>query len=290
MSINNSNSSGEPDMKYGINLQSILPVRISPDETGEQVTQLLFGEIFKVIETIPGRHKIENYADDYVGWVDAKMINFLSEDEYTAISNGCPHSVYSSFAKIRSTESHEVMYLTKGSWLHFFDKEKKRFGIGNRTYECLEGEFLLPSENPNPLIQTAKSFLNVPYLWGGKNIFGIDCSGFVQIVFGLHGLSLPRDAKDQFEKGEFVLFPNVKEGDLAFFENDEGKIVHVGIIMNKNQIIHASGKVKTDTLDAFGIYSSDFQKYTHTLAGIKRIWKNGSPVPNYCWGKTGRMS
>ena len=122
------------------------------------------------------------------------------------------------------------------------------------------------------LIQKAYQFLNTPYLWGGKTPFGIDCSGFTQLVYKICGHSLLRDAKDQATQGEVLSFIEESEpGDLAFFDNEEGNIVHVGIIMNDYNIIHAHGKVRIDTLDHSGIYNVDTKTHTHKLRVIKKI-------------------
>ena len=122
------------------------------------------------------------------------------------------------------------------------------------------------------LLNTAKLFLNAPYLWGGKTIFGIDCSGFTQLVYKLSGYKLPRDAWQQAELGHPLSFvEEAQAGDLAFFDNEEGKIVHVGIILPNNEIIHASGKVRIDKFDHYGIFHSENKKYSHMLRVIKRI-------------------
>jgi cell wall-associated NlpC family hydrolase len=117
----------------------------------------------------------------------------------------------------------------------------------------------------------ALEFLNVPYLWGGKSVFGIDCSGFVQLVFRLYDLNLPRDAYQQAEIGELIDSKEARQGDLAYFTNEKGKIIHVGIVLDNETIIHASGRVRIDQLTKSGIYNSDYCKETHKLHFIKRV-------------------
>jgi cell wall-associated NlpC family hydrolase len=122
------------------------------------------------------------------------------------------------------------------------------------------------------LVETALMYLHAPYLWGGRSPFGIDCSGFVQVVYKFSGIQLPRDAWQQAEKGDLLSFiEESAPGDLAFFDNDEGTIIHVGILLENNRIIHASGKVRIDVIDHQGIYNRDLRAYTHNLRLIKSI-------------------
>jgi cell wall-associated NlpC family hydrolase len=120
----------------------------------------------------------------------------------------------------------------------------------------------------------AKKFLDTPYLWGGRTFMGIDCSGFTQVVFRVNGKNLLRDAYQQQTQGKKINFESATSGDLAYFSNEEGKVIHVGIILkekNKVGIIHASGKVRIDSLDEKGILNNDTQSYSHRLHSIKRI-------------------
>ena len=100
---------------------------------------------------------------------------------------------------------------------------------------------------------------------------GVDCSGFVQTVFKMLGVPLLRDAWQQQEQGTAVEFPEMSEGDLAFFHNEKGRIVHVGIVLEGGKIMHASGKVRIDALTNEGIIHAQSGKQTHSLHSIKRI-------------------
>jgi cell wall-associated NlpC family hydrolase len=148
-----------------------------------------------------------------------------------------------------------------------------RFFLGTEEYELNSDEIIQqPADFESSIAEYAKFFLNAPYLWGGKTLFGIDCSGFTQVVFKMLGKNLKRDAWQQAEQGEIVNFlQEAKAGDLAFFDNAEGHVIHVGIMLNEQQIIHASGRVKIDPIDGQGIYSLDLKKHTHKLRIIKRV-------------------
>jgi cell wall-associated NlpC family hydrolase len=113
--------------------------------------------------------------------------------------------------------------------------------------------------------------LNVPYRWGGKSVMGIDCSAFVQLCAKIAGYKLPRDASQQYDFGEEVSLSEALPGDIAFFENENHRIVHVGILLSRNMIIHASGEVRIDAIDETGIFNNELNKYTHYLNKVKRL-------------------
>ena len=123
--------------------------------------------------------------------------------------------------------------------------------------------------------KNAYSFLNAPYLWGGRTVFGIDCSGFTQLIYRMNGIKIYRDAKDQIKNGRFIdNFSDAKAGDLAFFVNENGLVTHVGIMLSNSKIIHSSGKVRIDSIDENGIYNSIKGTYTHKFKKLKRIIEN----------------
>ena len=227
----------------------------------EMVSQLLYGEFYKLIEKRKKWVKIRLEWDGYEGWIDQGQVHQISKKDYDKITQ--------SKLKISTDLIH---YITTKEDLLF----PVLIGSDLRASKILKHQFEGGSERPKKskksLITTAYLFLNAPYLWGGKTPLGIDCSGFTQMIYRLNGKEIPRDANQQSEIGTTLSFiEESKEGDLAFFDNSEGKIIHVGIILEKNFIIHASGKVRIDRLDQQGIFNSKKRKHTHKLRLIKSI-------------------
>ena len=255
-------------MLYGICHLSIVPVRIEPADTSEMVTQLLFGEHFKVLEKRKKWSKIRIFFDNYEGYVDNKQFLDIEEDYYNSLSVLKPHYSAEMVDYITGNNNY-LSTIVIGSCLPFY--ENKKFKVLDNLYDYNGGVYY-DTLSKSELVRKAYLFLNTPYLWGGKTPFGIDCSGFTQMIYKLCGHSLKRDAKDQAKQGDVLSFIEESEpGDLAFFDNSEGEIVHVGIIMNDYHIIHAHGKVRIDKLDQSGIYNVDTKKHTHKLRVIKKI-------------------
>lgn len=257
---------------YGLNTNPVLPVRKEAHEQSEMTTQLLFGEVFSIDEKTEKWYHIFNYNDKYTGWVDKKMITKIVDNSYTNFTSDKPDIIFKSFAECKLEK--DPIILPAGSFIHSYNKEKQTFILNDKTYS-IPVDFLFKNNQQasgETIIDIAKSFLNAPYLWGGKTIFGIDCSGLTQVCFSICGIQLPRDASQQIMHGDLVDFlQEAVAGDLAFFENEEGKICHVGILINKSTIIHASGKVRIDSIDNLGIKTDENGKYSHKLRLIKRI-------------------
>lgn len=251
---------------YGICNLAIIPLRSDPSDQSEQVSQVLFGEHFQVIEQQKQWLKIRLHFDQYEGWIDIKQCQIINENEHSELSANA-QILNNDLVEYISNDSNLLIPIPLGASLSFLEME----GINQSNYQ-FEGYKVTGVKPKDELLKTAFMYLNAPYLWGGKTPFGIDCSGFTQMVYKLNGYSIFRDASQQAMQGEALSFIEESEpGDLAFFDNEDGKIIHVGIIMNDNYIIHASGKVRIDRLDHLGIYNAEINRHTHKLRVIKKI-------------------
>jgi hypothetical protein len=251
---------------FGICNLAIIPLRFEPSDKSEIVSQVLFGEHFEVLEQLKQWSKIKLQYDDYEGWVDSKQYQIISESEYNQLSEDAI-VLNADLVEYITAPNNLLLPITLGSSLSFLSH-----GDINTSNFNFEGTKISGTKSKNCLLNTAFMFLNAPYLWGGKTPFGVDCSGFTQMVYKLNGYKLMRDASQQSKQGEALSFIEESEpGDLAFFDNEEGNIIHVGIIMDDNYIIHASGKVRIDRLDHLGIYNAEANKHTHKLRVIKKI-------------------
>ena len=246
-------------MILGISNLSIVPVRIVDSDKSEMINQLIYGDIIEILEEKEKWVKIKSVFDDYIGWIDKKQY-FKIDDNITVDLKNPVYCI--DLVEFIENNNNELVTIPIGSDISNISLMKHKF----------EGKTISGKNNRNSIVNTALLFLNSPYLWGGKTPFGIDCSGFTQMVYKINGYKLSRDAKDQANQGETLSFIEESEaGDLAFFNNDLGDIIHVGIILQNNHIIHASGKVRIDRIDHSGIYNNDLNKHTHSLRYIKKI-------------------
>jgi len=248
-------------MQYGICNLSIVPIRFEPSDKSELVSQLLYGEHFKIIDQRKLWCKIRVAFDNYEGWVDKNQYQEISKEEYKNIENSTPEYSEDLIEYVQSKDQ-ELLLIPIGSSLNGLSILEHHF----------DGTIVTGIKDKSNLIVTAFSYLNAPFLWGGKTPLGIDCSGFTQMVYKLNGYKLLRDVSQQSTQGDALSFIEESEpGDLAFFDDDEGNIIHVGIILKDNYIIHAQGKVRIDRLDHSGIYNSEVKRHTHKLRVIKKI-------------------
>jgi cell wall-associated NlpC family hydrolase len=247
-------------MTKGICSLSNIPIRKEGDSGSEIVSTLLFGETFRIIHSNNEWTQIQTDEDEYNGWISSKQLTLLNANpkSFTPVSDF-------PFAIVHHPQG--FVMAPYGSLLPDYDGNACY--INGYSYEVTNKQ---TRQSASDVRFISRQFINSPYLWGGKTPFGIDCSGFTQVVFRGCGTALKRDAYQQAEQGVTVSFlEEAKVGDLAFFDNEEGRITHVGILLDAHTIIHASGKVRVDTIDSYGILNSENRKYSHKLRIIKRI-------------------
>lgn len=248
-------------MQYAICNLGIVPLRAEPSHTSEMVSQLLYGESFKILETRAKWSRLRTTFEALEAWVENKQFRKITEEDYYNITSQTPQLSTDLVEFV--TGSNVLIPVPIGSQLN-------SLGLLEHKYSgSISGE----NGAKDKLVETAFLYLNAPFLWGGKTPFGIDASGFTQMVYKLNGYKLFRNAAEQARQGESLSFIEESEpGDLAFFDNPEGVIDHVGIMMQDNYIIHADGKVRLDRIDHSGIYNAELRKHTHQLRVIKRIF------------------
>lgn len=247
-------------MQSGFCYVSISPVRAESKDQSEIVTQLLFGEPVDIIEVQSPWAKVRSILDNYEGWIDIKHIKKFTPKELRRWMDGLDY-VRKRERLLQTPWGHQ--WISRGS---LTPANEEQFQIGNDSFRWLE-----PDDAPfNSIWSCGESYLNAPYLWGGKTPFGIDCSGFTQTVYRFFGINLPRDASQQVEGGVEVELEDIQDGDLAFFENQTGKVTHVGIVDSEGHILHASGHVRRDLITKEGIKHNESGQLTHQLTVIKR--------------------
>jgi hypothetical protein len=255
-------------MEYAIVNVPAAPVRRKPMHYREMVNQLLFGETVKVLKTKGDLWvKVRSLHDGYEGWMTNTLLEEVDEAPANTMSAFATTDILSS-VKVGD----KIMNIPFGSSLPFFEGGKGK--LGKTEFEfggnyCKRDEQQPGTELLNQLVMP---WINAPYLWGGRTPLGVDCSGFVQVIYKLKGIDLPRDTWQQAQEGKIVeKFKDAQPGDLAFFDNKED-IVHVGILMPDEKIIHASGKVRIDGINKKGIVNADTGKRTLRLRAIRRVW------------------
>ncbi len=237
-------------------------MRSMPDQAAELVTQLLFGEHYKVLESRKNWSRVKTVFDKCEGWIMNSQLTFIPEDEYLALESSSSPKYVTELISFVEDSNKMVTPILIGSSIP--DTSSLPVTFDGKT---VQGEQL-----KEKLVKTALLYLNSPELKGGKSPFGIDSAGLAQMVYKINGYHLLRTAESQSKQGTALSFVEESEaGDLAFFDNTNGEIDHVGIIMDNNYVIHVNGKVRIDRIDHTGIFNNDLRTYTHQLRVIKKI-------------------
>ncbi|MCU0370369.1 MAG: C40 family peptidase [Bacteroidales bacterium] len=256
-------------MKFGFCNLSVVPVRREPSDKAEMSTQLLFGDILEALGQSGSWLQVKIYYDGYEGWVDARQIHEIKEEEYRRLI-ASPLFINRQLLSDAVVLDDQLIRVPAGC--SFYGLEGSSMFIGGQKYVLEGSAWPFAFESRNKLLQTANEYLSCPYLWGGKTCMGLDCSGFTQVVYKQHGVRLLRDAAQQASQGELIsMISDGLPGDLVFFDNTEGRIVHVGIILDNQNVIHCSGKVRIDHIDHQGIFNRDQNRYTHNFRLIRRV-------------------
>ena len=254
-------------MSYAVCCVPVAPMRVEPDHRTEMVSQLLFGEccIITIAEK-NGWVKIVNKTDAYTGWCRQSHFQAIDDSQYYSEEN----NFTADWVNEIEYNGH-IMQVPFGSSLTAVKNGHAQWRKNTVHYKGLVWDTAKAKPDAKTIKQIAFKFLNSAYLWGGKSVFGIDCSGFTQSVYKFLNIHLLRDAQQQATQGELVSFLQQAHcGDLAFFDDEEGRIIHVGILLNAHEIIHAADKVRIDKIDNEGIINSETGLRTQKLRIIKR--------------------
>jgi cell wall-associated NlpC family hydrolase len=258
-------------MQYIFCVVSVAAMRKEPSHRSEMVSQLLFGEYGIVLEEKDDFVRIKCLFDGYEGWCASNQIAFVTKNdilETTQYVNAETTEVQLKNAGSMQVSFSTPVYTVDDAPVLTFGEYEFSYNAGkNNIWDAQKAVF-----SEDNIRKISNHFINTAYLWGGRSIYGLDCSGFVQQVYKMFDIRLLRDAHLQADQGKSV--PGLKEariGDAAFFHNDAGRIIHVGILLSNTEIIHASGKVRIDNIDEEGIINKETGKRTHHLTCIRRM-------------------
>jgi hypothetical protein len=263
-------------MEYATCQTALAPLRAHPSDKSEMVSQLLFGETVEVTEQKDIWRLVTCSWDGATGWVDDRQLKRLTPSEYDTYRQD--FSISLSLVEGLMAADHFIP-LTLGAVLPRYDG--LRCQLGEQVFQ-FSGPVVTPENmkaDGDWIVKIARRYLHAPYLWGGRSPFGIDCSGLTQMVYKMAGIRLLRDARQQVTQGRPVHFTEqCQAGDLAFFDNGKGDITHVGIVLSDCNILHASGKVRIDKVDHFGIFNRETNRYSHQLRIVKRFLPDEIPA------------
>ena len=256
-------------MNQGICLLAMAAMRAEPSHRSELVNQLLFGDIYKIVDKKGDWLFVCLAHDQYKGWIHSNQAELLESDEFELLKHA-PHVFSADLVQLlKNNTNNGYLMIGAGCKLYFYDNQK--VSLAGKVFEY-PGQVTLPKKTTGELLANASLFLDVPYLWGGRTPMGLDCSGLAQLIFLMSGFTLPRDASQQALEGEDVhLISAAKPGDLVFFGLPEKNISHVGMIVGEGELIHAYGRVRVDPVDHLGIFNKEMGKYTHYTRLVKRI-------------------
>jgi hypothetical protein len=242
-----------------------VPLRSGPSHKTEMLSQVLFGEKYSVLDKSGSWLKIETFFDKYSGWIDMDHLQHTPDTD-----SSCGHVLNKTLLCFKNDKTR--MVLEAGCEVFDPDFEDNIFYAGINEYRTgkeFNNNYISTNDS---LTDSAMKFINSPYIWGGRIPSGIDCSGLTQLVYKIHGIPIPRDSWKQAEAGRTIDFiDQAAPGDLVFFDNERGKVTHVGMILSKGLVIHASGRVRIDSIDHQGIFKSEINGYSHKLRMIRRI-------------------
>ena len=246
----------------------VSPLRAEPSHRTEMVSQLIFGECCGILEQTGGQwSRIRVNYDGYEAWCTSSHLTEIDEKEFTTVKAPLTPEWVTPLEY-----NGQPMMVPMGSQLTAMKNGRAQWRKNQVHYKGRTWDPEDAAADAKAIRQLTLKFLNIPYLWGGKSVFGLDCSGYVQTIYKFLGVPLLRDAYQQATQGEPIGFlEETKTGDLAFFDNEEGRITHVGLLLNPDEIIHASGKVRIDRIDNMGIVQSETHLRTHHLRLIRRV-------------------